>query len=141
MLSIAAKLTPGWDNGVTNDMSIKNLGIAAMACCAVIFSPPANAEINGGEMMKRIDEGSMPDKIALISYSTAYEWANTRLAYEKKNPLFCPPPKLSMTPDQTIDIFRQYVKSHVIATQTPAGLVMLWALEDTFPCYPKATSK
>ena len=121
-------------------MHIRTIGLAAAALCA-FSSAPANAEMDGTEILERIDKGSMADQIALISYKVAYDWANSRLQFEKKEPFFCAPPKLSMTPDQTIDIFREQVKKNMAAAKTPAGLVMLYALTDTFPCDKKAQGK
>ncbi len=61
-------------------------------------------------------------------------WANSALSHDHHQRLYCAPGKLAITDEQDVDILRRHVKEHPEHQTAPYGLVLLLALELTFPC-------
>jgi hypothetical protein len=70
----------------------------------------------------------------VMRYGYGMLWASVVSEKEGNQPLFCPPLKLGLTSEQTVDVVRRYVEDHPSTGSSPAGLVTLYALRDTFPC-------
>lgn len=107
------------------------------AVLALCFHAPATAEMSGKEMIQKIDEKSERSQTLLYvldGYSNGAGWANQFIKARGDAPLYCPPKKLALTPEQTASILREYLKKDKAAGESPAGLAMLLALMATFPC-------
>lgn len=65
-----------------------------------------------------------------------FGWANSSLVKRGATPLYCPPPKLAITADQTMTILEKFLTEDADAyiSGLPPGIVLLLALERTFPC-------
>ena len=63
------------------------------------------------------------------------DWANTALKESRKElPLYCVPANLALTNNQLIDIVRRMRTDVPSLGKSPVGLVILFALQKTFPC-------
>jgi hypothetical protein len=49
-------------------------------------------------------------------------------------PAFCVPETLAMTTEQTEDIMRRSADKRSAKGDTPVALLLLWGLQDTYPC-------
>ena len=111
--------------------------LAAALAGAALISSPASAEPDASTFLQRIDQGGAQGEIAkhtLSAYENGLGWANAHLENEGQRRLYCPPGQLALTPDQVVDIFRRFVARNPEAGNSPAGMVLLFALQDTFPC-------
>jgi hypothetical protein len=63
----------------------------------------------------------------LIAYNAAVQ-------AEGKAPLFCLPPKLALTGEQAEDIINRTADEHHFAADYLISLILLYGLEETFPC-------
>ena len=108
--------------------------LVAWGCAA---SSSAQAEPSASYVMKQIDGGGKIDLLILDAYSNGFEWANTDLKIKHEVPLFCAPQSLAITPDQNASILRDVLRDKPALAEAPAGLAMLYALKQTFPCEAK----
>jgi len=75
--------------------------------------------------------------IYLSAAGNAFEFANSALVHDKKQPLYCLPPTLSLN----VDNYRTMIDKVIAETsdpsgdkQTPVELALLIAMKQTFPC-------
>jgi hypothetical protein len=59
---------------------------------------------------------------------------NVELSANNRPPLYCLPPKLSLTGEQAFNILTDYVKRNPPIGDGPVPLALLLALETVFPC-------
>ena len=71
----------------------------------------------------------------MASAANGILWANTIIVGRKQEPLYCPPPKLSLTSEKVLDMLRKDVKELPAIGESPWGLVMLLSLHEAFPCH------
>ena len=64
----------------------------------------------------------------------AYGWANTDLQRKSKETLFCVPGMLTV--EHEVDIMVRHIEQVPEDGKQPAGIVMLYALKEAFPCKP-----
>ena len=85
-------------------------GIAALVGLAL--SGPAHAELTAKEALAKIDAKSDHGLLTLWinGHVNALMWANVELGAKGRTQLFCQPGKLSLTPDQDVEILRQHVR-------------------------------
>ncbi|MGN3974207.1 Rap1a/Tai family immunity protein [Tsuneonella sp. SYSU-LHT278] len=116
---------------------IQKTMMAAAAFMMLIFAQPAHAEGTAKEFIALLDTGGATGESAtifLVGVSIGIGWADTELADRGQSRLVCEPEKLGLTPDQTVDIFRRFLAENKDLDDLPAGLIMLNALIETFPC-------
>ena len=70
----------------------------------------------------------------LSSYGVGMTWANDDVKVSGGKALFCIPNKLAITEEQTADILRRAIKENAYIGDLPAGLALLTAYKNTFPC-------
>jgi hypothetical protein len=104
---------------------------------ATVAAAPARSEPSAATVLEQIDKGDLMARMIVYGYSNGYDWANTELRDKKRAQLFCIPDKLVITPDQNTQILRDYVTAHPDMRTFPAGMVLLYAYIDTFPCGSK----
>ena len=75
--------------------------------------------------------------VILGAFGVGIEWASVAVERDGGKPLFCLPTKLALTPVQQADMLRRHVKEYPFTADSPAGLVLLKAYQDTFPCTPR----
>jgi len=117
--------------------------VVLSALAASVSSSAANAEASTSEMLAVIDGGGdavASDKVRLwINGSVSgLTWANAELESKHRPKLFCTPAQLQLTLDGDVDILRQYLKRHPNDATERAGMVMMEAMQEKFPC-PKGT--
>jgi hypothetical protein len=54
--------------------------------------------------------------------------------YGLNNLIYCPPGNLALTEDQVAVIVRRWVKDRAVRSDLPVAIVLLFGLEETFPC-------
>jgi hypothetical protein len=64
-------------------------------------------------------------------------WANLQAKQKGQAPFFCAPYVFHPSAEQLIDLIRHVVKNNPDAGKEPWELVLLLALEETYPCQPK----
>lgn len=64
-------------------------------------------------------------------------WANLHLIRKGQAPLFCTPHVSPPSAEQSIDLIKRFVKDNPDAGKEPWQVVLLLALEETYPCQPK----
>jgi hypothetical protein len=73
--------------------------------------------------------------IVIAKIGNGIFWAN---AYDetirKQPPLYCQPDHLTVTTEQYVQIFKDYVAANPDAREKPAGYTMLFGLQRAFPC-------
>lgn len=111
-------------------MSLTLLAFAA----AVTQSPSSSVETTAAYWAAAVQRSDRVYLAGLRGIADGIEWSNIRLQSNGQKKLYCPPEKLAMTVDQYRSIFVRYVKENPSEGQFPAGLVMLEALVETFPC-------
>ena len=103
------------------------------------FSIEVSAEMDAKTLLKTYDVAAPKDKeIVLFTISrtqNGMSWANSALRTQRKeDPLYCVPSNVVLTGEQIVDILRRHLKEDPSAEEVPYGLVMLLALQKTFPC-------
>jgi hypothetical protein len=114
-------------------MRVSKMGIVSVLALAFLTTP-AKAEPSAAQFLSDIAKGGTAQLWMLYSYSVGFQWANAQVRYDKGKPLFCQAGKLAITPDQNAQILRDYVSRHPDKGKTQAGLVLLMAYQETFPC-------
>lgn len=84
--------------------------------------------------LRGMDRGDRIPGALLVAYTDAYGWVNLALEKEGRPLLYCVPPKLGLMPEQAGGILRRYVKTHPRKGKYPASMVILEAMQETFPC-------
>jgi len=104
-----------------------------------LFSTEASAEMDAKTLLKAYDVATPKEKDVVLFTITRTQngmsWANSALRMQRKeDPLYCVPDNLVLTGEQIVDILRRYLNEEPSAGERPYGLVMLVALQRTFPC-------
>src|SRR5579859_7962650 len=107
------------------------IGIAA--CAPIIFSQ-AHAEMTGEQYLALVGEVKDLKKFGLSETENGMSWANTELRARGQPRLYCVPEKMAMSPDQADTILRSYLDEHPEQAKYPVALILLRAMEETFPC-------
>ena len=112
--------------------------IGAAILASLAFATPAHAEDSAKETLAAIDgqNQGISKLMTLIMAKTGngIEWANTRVVSEGGKALFCMPEKLGLTASQITEMLRSYVEEHPSVADLPAGLILVSAYIETFPC-------
>lgn len=95
---------------------------------------PAHAEADANTFLSKIDQGNRMFTKIIGAYAYGSAISNAILTSEGKSPLYCQPAKLGLTSEQTVDLVRRFVEAHPTSRTSPAAVVTLFALRDTFPC-------
>lgn len=107
------------------------------AAAATMLSSPTHAQSSAKVMLRAIDAGGRSadnTKMWMHGIETGLRVANVQLEGRKQKPFYCHPGKLALTGDQVVEITRDFVKENPRVADVTAGLVVFWALKDTFPC-------
>jgi hypothetical protein len=110
---------------------------ALLVCLAILNTRPATANMTINTFEENMEHGGAPAvaaKYYIIGIEDGLSWANAELSNRRGINLYCPPGGIALTPDQTIDIMRRFVRAHSGATSDPIGAILLLAFEELFPC-------
>jgi hypothetical protein len=112
--------------------------IKGTVIAAALAPGSAHAETDAADLLRRYNAGNeVVRTIVLASLSgieNGFGWANAQLNNKKQAPLYCPPGKLALADEQLLDTLRRYTAEHPTMEQKPYGMVLLFALQDVFPC-------
>lgn len=121
---------------------MKHNFIRAAILASLLLAAPVHAEESAKVFLEKIDGR---DQAAAADYTgraffiyVGFSWALSLVVYEGQKAFYCPPQKLAMTPDQIVSVMRNYVIKNPDDGDLPAGLALLNAIQETFPCEPTA---
>jgi hypothetical protein len=107
-------------------------------CAAIVFATPAAAEMDADVFLKYYDAANLENRQLyeriLGATENGISWASAKAMNDGQRGIFCPPNKLALTDQQSVDILRRHVLAHTDHAKVPYGLVLLLALQETFPC-------
>jgi hypothetical protein len=95
---------------------------------------PARAEGTARQFLDYIDRGESIFLQILNAYANGMNWSNTYLADSGQRKMYCLPQRLAITAEQNAEILRQHLQRMPEIGNFPAGLALLAAYRDTFPC-------
>ena len=111
------------------------LSIGLFLIAAILLPNTSLAQPSVGDILEWLDDQG--SDIAAKTYIAAIEhglsWANAHNADNGLPMLYCLPPNLGLTGDQTVSIFVRYAEDNSVA-EYPVGLVLMEALKEVFPC-------
>lgn len=71
----------------------------------------------------------------MFGLGEAYGWSSTLLEVDNQKPIFCPPLKLSLGPQNYISILDAYIKdADYDVSESQIELLLYYGLQLTFPC-------
>jgi hypothetical protein len=73
-------------------------------------------------------------QLSIIGADSAFVTANAELKTNGKEPLYCQPEHLSLTPEQVVDMVEKGVAENKDLATVPVTVVMLEVFKRTFPC-------
>jgi hypothetical protein len=91
-----------------------------------------------GTRQEIIEQGAT--KIALTGMLYSLSWGNSFLQTAKREPFYCPPPDLSISGDQIMQILRTAVTGRPEVAQQPLGFALIVELSRAYPCPEKNSS-
>lgn len=109
--------------------------LALAASCAFLMISPAHAETDAQAFLKLTD-GSDGQYYRTILHAWGYGiMVGTALASQfQRQSAFCPPDKLTLTPEQDVKILRDYLKANPANAKLPTTVALALAYRFTFPC-------
>jgi hypothetical protein len=110
------------------------LRILAVACAFAACAVAAGAEPSASEYGGQSADAKSAGEVWLDGAVNGYGWANAQLASQARPKLYCQPPQTAMSHAEAMGIYQTYVGHHPEMGDKPMGAVMLFALEDKFPC-------
>jgi hypothetical protein len=102
-----------------------------------VTAGPAVAEPSAIELIELFRKGDVRTDFYLRGLGNGLSWANAELRTEGKTALFCPPDSTALTVNQEVDIMARHIERIPANGKIAAGGVLLFALQEAFPCSPK----
>ena len=106
-------------------------GIALLTASIARADPPMSLIV---EHVNKQGNDRNLSQIYLVGVVDGFGWVNAELSINGQNKLYCQPTKLALEPDQIVSIFMNFSKKWHGDSKAPAGMIMLLALQETFPC-------
>jgi hypothetical protein len=106
----------------------------AVALSASLVSESVCAEPLTKDVLADIRANNAVSKLYLRGLSDGFAWANISSAHDGNPKLFCQPETIALTIEQLIDIFKRFSKENPNFDNSSAGMVLLFALKEAFPC-------
>ncbi len=104
----------------------------------VLIVSRAEADVSVANVLEMADSSDqqvqMLNNTFIAGFVHGLIWADTEYEQEGKGRLFCPPPKLVITPAVMIQLLRNYMKGREPFKVFSFGLVGISVLRDAFPC-------
>jgi hypothetical protein len=118
------------------------LNTAVWVCALCLFSTAVHAETDAVTILKQYDEADSTTKQYLeeriSDIESGMRWADNEIIRRKETPFYCLPEHLVLTGAQLFDILRRHTgQMPSVYTHYPFPLVLLYALEENFPCQTK----
>jgi hypothetical protein len=112
---------------------MKALMASAVAMTLGLSSPAYAGDLSAGEMLARIDRGERESMFFLVGIAAGIEWSDSFT----RDKLFCQPAKLTITPEQNVQMLRDLLQAEPSFATYPPGMVVLTSYKRTFPCPSK----
>jgi hypothetical protein len=110
----------------------------ALFTSLIAGTPRATAAATGDVTYKEYKSLKPQDKymesLYIAGMVEGLTWANGELAARHSEPLFCQPANLDLTLDQDLSIVDGYIERHPETPEQRLGILVVLALEETFPC-------
>jgi hypothetical protein len=107
--------------------------IAIAALSILSFSQPAQAEVSISDYKKYKDDEGF--KMYFGGYVEGLKWANLMMKRSRLPSLYCPPPELGLTVDNSIQILDDFIEhSKNLEGNDHIEVVMIFAMQNAFPC-------
>ena len=106
----------------------------AIIAAGTVISSPALSELSANDAIDRYRNNDAMLYQYVLGLGSALSWANSELAGSKRHPLFCIPVNVVLTVDQQIDILARHITHTPANGELPVGGVLLFALQEAFPC-------
>jgi Rap1a immunity proteins len=108
--------------------------IVALAC----LSGAAHAEMTAKQLVTASINGlsinANPTYAYLRSIVVGMTATNTRLIAYGRKPIYCLPLAFALTSSRNLDIISTFIAAHPEYSDYDAGLVLVEAMRETFPC-------
>jgi hypothetical protein len=118
--------------------ALSGLALLSLIFWATAFCVSAEQDIlslKGYRNQKTNQEAMQLTELYLKGIGEGLQLANSELeAVRRQQPLFCPPPQLSLRSSNFVDILEQEIKRQAWRDDTPLALILLRGLQNTFPC-------
>jgi hypothetical protein len=115
-------------------MKEQSLKISASIAVVVLSITPASAEPFANDAIERYRLGD-PGMFAFLAGNVnGLIWANVKLRSKDHTELFCVPPSIDLSVQQTVEIMSKHIQEDPTEGQLPVGSLMLQSLKETFPC-------
>lgn len=115
---------------ITAGLLVTAIGLMAAPGSA---APPVSFYL---EALEEGGENAEWTKVILHSYVEAFDWSNAALIARGQQPLYCPPSDLDVVAEQNVAIFKRFVRDMPASQSDDSAMVMLLALQHTYPCPP-----
>jgi hypothetical protein len=110
------------------------MAMAVVALASMMSASAARAEDSAQTFINAIDRGDQVMLVAIHSFGIGFLWSNAYLEQSGRQKLFCAPRRLALTAEQSVSILKRYIEANPTRATTPAGLALLLAYQDAFPC-------
>jgi len=107
--------------------------VAAVGLCLALATP-AHAELTARDVLREYDASNMTNWAFVAGVLIGFQWSNGELEHTGKQKLFCQPEDKTISVDDAMTTLRVYIRKRPPFADMMAGLVLLQALEEAFPC-------
>jgi|SRR5580704_4468296 hypothetical protein len=114
-------------------LMIKRVMCAAIALCVASGANASTLRLKS-YMAPEDEKQRFMNEIYLDGLKDGLIAFNVTLAHSGAAPLFCLPPDMVLTPEQSDDILMRQAKSHPYPDDMIVSIVLLAGLRKTFPC-------
>lgn len=113
--------------------------LAALTMVLSISPLQASAEPTAKDLIEadaNDDDLTIVRNLVFQTYYDAFMWASifVEVNSDGQSGIYCPPRNIVMQTEQVKSIFIEFIKNHPDQSEQAAGIVMLMALRDAFPC-------
>jgi hypothetical protein len=108
--------------------------VASAAIVAAIISTPARSEPTLDQFLQMEDTapGRKLNENYIAGIITGFLWYSTGLHVRGQAELYCQPSKMAVTPDQAVNMLRQYRQQHPTRSTLTVGQALILSFEEVF---------
>ena len=108
------------------------LFLTASTCAGL--AAPTPKPMTATYAIEQYEKGSGTVQIYIVGVLDGIEAVNSDLESDNSKKVYCPPPRMAMTPGQELDILKRFVEKHPDLGTYPAFLIIEASMKDAFPC-------
>ena len=94
----------------------------------------AGGETSTRDALRDYDKGNPIAVAYLQGLRTGLEWANSANQEMHQRLVYCAPSDIALKLEQYVRVMKDYVSKYPKLNEMPAGLAMVFAARDAFPC-------